>query len=53
MRVWHDNSGKGKFGSWFLNYIVIKDLQTDVKQVFIANRWFALEEDDGQVFLKC
>ncbi|KAK0049118.1 polycystin-1 isoform X2, partial [Biomphalaria pfeifferi] len=49
MRVWHDNSGKGKFGSWFLNYIVIKDLQTDVKQVFIANRWFALEEDDGQI----
>ncbi|CAL1543663.1 unnamed protein product [Lymnaea stagnalis] len=49
MRVWHDNSGKGKFGSWFLNYIIVKDLQTDTKQVFIANRWFALEEDDGQI----
>ncbi|XP_059152857.1 polycystin-1-like protein 2 [Physella acuta] len=49
MRVWHDNSGKGKFGSWFLNYITVRDLQTDVKQVFIANRWFALEEDDGQI----
>ncbi|KAH9493131.1 TRP-like ion channel Pkd2 [Bulinus truncatus] len=33
----------------FLNYIAIKDLQTDVKQVFIANRWLALEEDDGQI----
>ncbi|KAH9492781.1 hypothetical protein Btru_024701 [Bulinus truncatus] len=49
IRIWHDNSGKGKFGSWFLNYIAIKDLQTDVKQVFIANRWLALEEDDGQI----
>ncbi|XP_012934947.1 polycystic kidney disease protein 1-like 2 [Aplysia californica] len=49
MRVWHDNSGNGKFRSWFLNYIVVKDLQAETKQVFIANRWFAVEEDDGQV----
>ncbi|XP_059156486.1 polycystin-1-like protein 2 [Physella acuta] len=49
MRIWHDNSGRGKFASWYLNYIIVRDVQTDVKQVFIANRWFAVEEDDGQI----
>ncbi|XP_055877058.1 uncharacterized protein LOC106077240 isoform X2 [Biomphalaria glabrata] len=49
MRIWHDNSGRGKFASWYLNYVIIRDVQTDVKQVFIANRWFAVEEDDGQI----
>ncbi|GFN94979.1 polycystic kidney disease protein 1-like 2 [Plakobranchus ocellatus] len=49
MRVWHDNSGKGPFSSWYLNFISVKDLQTDERQIFIANRWFALEEDDGQI----
>ena len=48
-RVWHDNSGKGKFGSWYLTYLVVRDVQTDEKHVFICNRWFAVEEDDGQV----
>ncbi|BFZ03248.1 hypothetical protein BsWGS_06287 [Bradybaena similaris] len=49
MRVWHDNSGRGKFGSWYLSHILVRDIQTDVKQLFIANKWFAVEEDDGQV----
>ncbi|GFO38753.1 polycystic kidney disease 1-related protein, partial [Plakobranchus ocellatus] len=49
MRVWHDNSGKGKFGSWYLNYVVVRDVQSDTKHVFVANRWLAVEEDDGQV----
>ena len=35
--------------SWYLNYIVIRDIQTDKKYYFIVNRWFAVEEDDGQV----
>ncbi|XP_041364433.1 uncharacterized protein LOC121379847 [Gigantopelta aegis] len=48
-RIWHDNSGKGKFGSWFLKYIIVRDIQTDQKFILIANRWFAVEEDDGQV----
>ncbi|XP_071105701.1 polycystin-1-like [Haliotis cracherodii] len=48
-RVWHDNSGKGKFGSWYLKYLIVRDVQTEQKFVFICNRWFAVEEDDGQV----
>ena len=48
-RIWHDNSGKGNMGSWFMNYMIVRDVQTDEKWVFIADRWFAVEEDDGQV----
>jgi polycystin 1L2 len=49
MRIWHDNSGKGKFGSWYLNYVLIRDIQTREKYYFIVNQWLAVEEDDGQV----
>ena len=49
MRIWHDNSGRGKFGSWYLNYVMVRDVQTDVKHVFVCNKWLAVEEGDGQV----
>ena len=49
MRVWHDNSGKGKFQGWYLNHIMIHDIQTKERWVFIANDWFAVEESDGMV----
>jgi len=49
MRVWHDNSGKGKYMSWYLNWIIIRDLQTGRRFYFIVNQWFAVEEEDGQV----
>ncbi|ELU06540.1 hypothetical protein CAPTEDRAFT_185815 [Capitella teleta] len=48
-RIWHDNSGKGKFSGWYLNYFIVNDLQTRQKHIFICNRWLAVEEDDGQV----
>jgi len=50
-RLWHDNTGKGKHASWFLNYMIVRDLQTRQRWHFIANRWFAVDEDDGQVSL--
>ena len=28
IRVWHDNSGKGDSSSWFLDKIIVEDLQT-------------------------
>ena len=31
--VWHDNSGEGGEASWYLDSAVIKDLQTDERQV--------------------
>ena len=29
--------------------IVVRDVQTGEKYIFIGNRWFAVEEDDGMV----
>ena len=49
IRLWHDNTGKGKYASWFLNFIVIQDLQTMERFYFIANDWFAVEHSDGRV----
>ena len=34
IRVWHDNSGNGASASWFLKYIIVRDLQTMQKQEF-------------------
>ncbi|XP_022109894.1 polycystic kidney disease protein 1-like 2 [Acanthaster planci] len=49
MRLWHDNSGKGAMQNWFLSYAAVRDLQTRQRFYFIANRWFSLVDDDGQV----
>ncbi|XP_041364430.1 uncharacterized protein LOC121379844 [Gigantopelta aegis] len=48
-RIWHDNSGKGNMGSWFMKYMLVRDVQTNEKYIFIADKWFAVEEGDGQV----
>ena len=31
LRVWHDNSGKGKKKSWFLDQIMVTDIQSGEK----------------------
>lgn len=49
IRIWHDNSGEGKFRSWFLSFIVVKDIQTREKYEFICNKWLAVEKDDGVI----
>ncbi len=49
IRVWHDNSGHDSSASWFLKYIIVRDLQTMEKFYFIAQKWFAVEKDDGLV----
>jgi hypothetical protein len=48
-RIWHDNTGEGKFRSWFLSFIIVKDVQTGEKYEFICNKWLAVEKDDGSV----
>ena len=37
LRVWHDNSGKGKHASWFLDKVVITNLQTNDMWVIILD----------------
>ncbi|UJR11342.1 hypothetical protein I4U23_015523 [Adineta vaga] len=49
IRIWHDNSGKGSSSSWFLKYLIIRDLQTMDKYHFICQRWLAVEKDDGKI----
>ncbi|CAF0859705.1 unnamed protein product [Rotaria sordida] len=49
IRIWHDNSGKGSSASWFLKYIIVRDLQTMEKFYFITQRWFAVDKDDGLI----
>nr|AKN21726.1 PKD1L-3 [Schmidtea mediterranea] len=49
IRLWHDNSGKGTNASWYCNCLGIIDLQTKEKFNFLVNKWFAVEEDDGQI----
>ena len=51
LHIWHDNSGESGFASWFLKCFIVKDLQTEEIFYFIAQRWFAVEEDDGKVTL--
>lgn len=47
--LWHDNSGKDSSASWFLKYILVEDLQTDVRSYFLCQQWLAVEEEDGTV----
>ncbi|KAK7075315.1 hypothetical protein SK128_002079 [Halocaridina rubra] len=49
LRIWHDNSGKGPNASWYLSYIVFRDVQSGEKFEFIANQWLGVEYDDGQI----
>jgi hypothetical protein len=49
IRIWHDNTGQDSSSSWFLKYIIIRDLQTMEKFHFISQQWFAVEKDDGKV----
>ncbi|GIY29651.1 polycystic kidney disease protein 1-like 2 [Caerostris darwini] len=49
LRIWHDNSGKGKFKSWLLNFVIIRDVQTGARYEFVCNRWLAVEKEDGLI----
>ncbi|UJR19382.1 hypothetical protein I4U23_022512 [Adineta vaga] len=49
LRIWHDNSGEDSLASWFLKYIIVRDLQTMETFHFISQRWFAVEKEDGKI----
>jgi hypothetical protein len=49
IHIWHDNTGQGASASWFLKYIIVRDLQTMEKSHFICQNWFAVEKADGVV----
>ncbi|XP_041085447.1 polycystin-1 isoform X3 [Polyodon spathula] len=45
IRVWHDN--KGLSPSWYLQYVIVKDLQTSKKYFFLINDWLSVDNDDN------
>ena len=47
LRIWHDNNGKGAMKSWFLSFVVVKDVQTGEHYEFICNKWFAVEKGEN------
>jgi hypothetical protein len=49
IRIWHDNAGEDASASWFLKYILVRDLQTMEKSYFICQKWLAVEKGDGIV----
>jgi polycystin 1L2 len=49
LHIWHDHSGKGNWGSWFLDEVIINDLQTKQKYHFICNKWLGVDRDDGLI----
>ncbi|CAF5017167.1 unnamed protein product, partial [Rotaria sp. Silwood1] len=47
IHIWHDNIGSSTSASWFLKYIIVRDLQTMEKFYFICQKWLAVEKEDG------
>ena len=47
LEVGHDNSGRAP--GWFLDHVIVDCPSTGIKQVFLCNRWLALNEDDGLI----
>lgn len=48
-RIFHDNSGQTGKASWYLKHVIIQDLQTKERFVFICEKWFALDKGDGSI----
>ncbi|XP_033105246.1 polycystic kidney disease protein 1-like 2 [Anneissia japonica] len=49
VRVWHDNSGEGKYQSWFLHSIILRNIITGEVYNFLFNNWLSLTNGDGLV----
>ncbi|XP_070577646.1 polycystin-1-like protein 2 [Ptychodera flava] len=49
VRIWHDNSGKGDNGSWYLSKVVVQDLQTKDVTNFLCDKWLAVDRGDCQI----
>lgn len=49
IKIWHDNTGRGDSASWYLNYIILHDLQTNQKLYFLCHKWLAVDKDDFKI----
>ncbi|XP_034041945.1 polycystic kidney disease protein 1-like 2 [Thalassophryne amazonica] len=52
IRLWHNSSGRNP--AWYVNNVMVKDLQTEQKWYFLCNTWLAIDIGDcslDKVFL--
>ena len=47
LRAWHDMTGSDS--SWYLSYVIVRDLDSNDQWIFACDQWFALEREDGAV----
>ncbi|NWU96861.1 PKD1 protein, partial [Upupa epops] len=49
IRVWHDN--KGLSPAWYLQHVIVRDLQSSKSYFFLVNDWLSVdsEDNDGMV----
>ena len=48
--IWHDNSGESP--SWFLDNIIVREIETNSEWKLICNQWFSPDKDDGNIVRK-
>ncbi|XP_070557234.1 uncharacterized protein [Ptychodera flava] len=47
--VWHDSAGLGDDASWYLDRIVLGDLQRSQWHCFVCDEWLAVDKADGKI----
>ena len=47
MKIRHDDSGVSS--GWYLEKVIVEDMQTNTVVTFNAQRWLARDEDDGRI----
>ncbi|NWZ45627.1 PKD1 protein, partial [Brachypodius atriceps] len=45
IRIWHDN--KGLSPSWYLQHVIVRDLQSSKSYFFLVNDWLSVESEDN------
>ncbi|WAR15291.1 PKD2-like protein, partial [Mya arenaria] len=43
--IWHDNQGDGDEASWYLNQVVVYDVETKTVYTFVAEKWLSVETE--------
>ncbi|KAK3090876.1 hypothetical protein FSP39_015410 [Pinctada imbricata] len=49
LTIWHDTTGKGEDADWYLNMIIVRDIQTGQRYIFLCDMWLSVDKGDGQV----
>ncbi|WAR15128.1 PK1L2-like protein [Mya arenaria] len=45
LNIWHDNQGDGDQASWYLNQVVVYDIETKTTYTFVAEKWLSVETE--------